>query len=45
MPSKANLTARLDDYIDKYYKPDEPRPALLTKLISDVMELIENEYR
>ena len=45
MPSKANMTARLDDLIDQNVSSDtiEAEPILLEKLINDVMEMIENE--
>ena len=42
---KANMTARLQDYIDRnvYRYTQEAEPILLTQLINDVMEMIENE--
>ena len=43
MITKENMIARLHDYIDRNVSSDTQQPILLTQLINDVMEMIENE--
>ena len=41
MPTKRSMTAQLNRWVNRYWDPGDPKPALLEQIISDVNKEIE----